>query len=1036
MILRVKKLLMVLLAGVLALSMGVAIAMNMPMVKADGEATLSISMEKGLSVRTEDPIGIRFRTKVNIEYVEANQDNIEIVVMITPTRNIADKTFDANFDGENKKVVFSKENGNLVNNGDYEVPGDATNYWYHACITGLQEQNIARDFSAISYVLYDGVLLENSYTDIAQGNAWNSAKEYLKDDTVIKTETDIANAQALCASNIATITGFDGETYDLTVKRGQTVAQAANENEEAIKAALDVEGCAYYNTLPESANVTLTEDAEFTAIMNKLEFVEVAGGYEVNAGNIMYLQPEKIIVPETFNGKPVVAVGQLAFSSGNANSCIKYIKLPESVTLVKYHAFAECKALETLIMPGINISTYNPPEDAGFHSDTRSANLKHVVVGAGFAVVAFNGSDGRFLHPQLTSPEADIAPADPNNEIRQADIYVYGSECGGIDVTNNTALKVYTNTRYGGQGIFYSATEKVGCWYYDENGIPAIWEDKTVYELNSTSDGYILTHFAEKDVVDGKVIIPDTYNDLPVVAVGDYAFGAIKTIKYLSFPVTVTKIGVDALAKLSNLETLIMPGITGGLWGSKASLAFGSDIKSDVLKHVVVGVGFNVNSVDSSMPRFMNSHLVGPAADVLPEDSDNQYRTAELYYYGTTGILVDVTNNTAFKVRTNARYSDCYYTYSETPVANGWYYNDNDIPTPWTGAAYAPVDGGYEVSMYITSGETRVEIPATYNGLPVVSVGANAFGSSATVETLILPESVTKVGAGAVSGLSNLKHLVMPGVRDSANFKDTVTAVTLETIVTGGGFIIGTAMFHNPNGQNKAKLIWADMPLYDLDDKTGLTYTSFRYPKPISVGDVSNCKLLSGEAYGYKGNGEYVLLELRVKTATFVVPESINDFVNGEGKVTEVASQISANQRGMSGFDNRSSSLVNLILPESVVKIGYHAFIGFNSLETLVMPGITNMSQYSGGSALRSKVLKSVVVGEGCNITDNFAGGDAGYFTDGSVDLYVYGDGSVVSTISSTQKQMSMNIYYYSAIRSSGAWTYVNGIPTLWDNIA
>ena len=71
MILRVKKLLMVLLAGVLALSMGIAIAMNMPMVKADGEATLSISMENGLSVRTEDPIGIRFRAKVNKEYVNA-----------------------------------------------------------------------------------------------------------------------------------------------------------------------------------------------------------------------------------------------------------------------------------------------------------------------------------------------------------------------------------------------------------------------------------------------------------------------------------------------------------------------------------------------------------------------------------------------------------------------------------------------------------------------------------------------------------------------------------------------------------------------------------------------------------------------------------------------------------------------------------------------------------------------------------------------------------------------------------------------------
>ena len=184
MILKIKKLLMVLLAGVLALSMGVAIAMNMPTVKADGE--LEISIHETASVRLDEPTAIRFRTYVNISFIEANKESVEVVTMITPSRNIVNaEDFNDDFTGENKKIVFSMANGNLVDNGDYKVPGDADNYYYHACIYGIQEQNIARDFSAISYVKVDGKVVEHT-----QENSKTDKTATLKFENMLATHTD------------------------------------------------------------------------------------------------------------------------------------------------------------------------------------------------------------------------------------------------------------------------------------------------------------------------------------------------------------------------------------------------------------------------------------------------------------------------------------------------------------------------------------------------------------------------------------------------------------------------------------------------------------------------------------------------------------------------------------------------------------------------------------------------------------------------------------------------------------------------------
>ena len=66
-------------------------------------------------------------------------------------------------------------------------------------------------------------------------------------------------------------------------------------------------------------------------------------------------------------------------------------------------------------------------------------------------------------------------------------------------------------------------------------------------------------------------------------------------------------------------------------------------------------------------------------------------------------------------------------------------------------------DGEYaEIVGYIGSA-AKVKIPEEYNGLPVKVVCSKAFEGNGTITSVIIPDSVTTVGASAFSGCANLK---------------------------------------------------------------------------------------------------------------------------------------------------------------------------------------------------------------------------------------------------------------------------------------
>ena len=76
------------------------------------------------------------------------------------------------------------------------------------------------------------------------------------------------------------------------------------------------------------------------------------------------------------------------------------------------------------------------------------------------------------------------------------------------------------------------------------------------------------------------------------------------------------------------------------------------------------------------------------------------------------------------------------------------------------------VEGGYELTSATIVVEkkkfTTFEIPSEFNGKPVVAIGNAAFFAWNDLETITIPDTVTRIGDGAFAFCSSLKSIVIP----------------------------------------------------------------------------------------------------------------------------------------------------------------------------------------------------------------------------------------------------------------------------------
>ncbi len=72
------------------------------------------------------------------------------------------------------------------------------------------------------------------------------------------------------------------------------------------------------------------------------------GTYSVRGGTKIPDLPERLIIPDTYEGKPVTVIENVAFIGAKK---LKYVCIPGSITEIGNQAFFECKNLEEVVLP-------------------------------------------------------------------------------------------------------------------------------------------------------------------------------------------------------------------------------------------------------------------------------------------------------------------------------------------------------------------------------------------------------------------------------------------------------------------------------------------------------------------------------------------------------------------------------------------------------------------------------------------------------------------------------------------------------------
>lgn len=271
---------------------------------------------------------------------------------------------------------------------------------------------------------------------------------------------------------------------------------------------------------------------------------------------------------------------------------------------------------------------------------------------------------------------------------------------------------------------------------------------------------------------------------------------------------------------------------------------------------------------------------------------------------------------------------------------------------------------GYEITSYDDSVKDNVAIPEVIDGLPVISIGPNAFKKS-TTRSIILPSTVKIIGDYAFSE-SALKSITLPaGLQVIGNSAFEATKNLVEISIPDSVSMIGERAFMNcsalesvtlPNSITEIKKeTFKGCRLSTLSVPEGVirigegAFADGQYSSGCSFEMPSTLRFIDDYAF-YKNCRSITLPDSLEKIGissfegtslrSIVIPQKVSIIPNSAFKNSSLYNGISFRGNILSIGDNafEGCSFSNITLPESLLTIGEYSFSNCNKLIKITIP--------------------------------------------------------------------------------------------------
>ena len=598
---------------------------------------------------------------------------------------------------------------------------------------------------------------------------------------------------------------------------------------------------------------------------------------------------EKVVIPDTIDGKSVTSIGDRAFKDCTS---LTSITIPNNVTNIGYSAFCGCSSLASITIP-------NSVTEIGGWAFCDCTSLKSITIPNSVTSIGESAFKDCTSLTSITIPDSITS--------------IGGSAFRGC--TSLTSIMIPDSVTEIGWYVFGGCTS-----------LTAI--DVEVGNNNYTSVNGVLFNKDKTELICYPIGKSDKSYTIPnsATSIGDRAFYWCTSLTSITIPNGVTEIGSEAFGDCTSLTSIMIPNSVTEIGDSAFSGC--ASIKSITIPNSVTEIGSSVFSGCRSLTSITIPNSVTSIGD---------------YAFGDCTSLTNITIPNSVTEIGDSAFENCTSLTSITISNNvtniGYraFYGCTSLTSIMIPDSVTSI--GSSAFKDCTS-LTSITIPDS-----VTIIGSDAFRGCTSLTSITIPDSVTEIYGGAFSGCTSLKSITISNsvteIGDSV-FENCTSLISITipdsvTIIGSWAFKDCTSLTAINVASENRNYVSVNGVLYNNDKTELICYPAGKKDK--------NYKILDGvtsiDRFAFSGC---------TNVSSITIPVSVTSIgkyaFSGCLSLKSITIPNSVTEIGGSAFRG-CTSLTSIMIPDSVTEIGGYAFEGCSSLASITIPsGVTSISGF------------------------------------------------------------------------------------------